>query len=341
MPERICLEEHSSITGAKVDVLAWLARATLDVIGKAGFGYAFDSVTAASDTSGSKGENELARAFAIIFSAARKFRVVTILQVWFPILRRFRRNSAAENDARATMRRIGRELIAERRREILTDKAHLLQEAMDGRDLLTVMMRSSLSSDPLQQLSTDEMLCQIATFLAAGHETSASALTWTLYALARSPTAQHALRRELLSLDLPADPTSDDLQRVLALSYLDAVVREALRVHAPVTSTMRVAADDTVVPVSAPFLDRHGRRCDVIRLNKGDIITVPLQAVNKSVGMWGADAEVFRPERWLERDAGAREEGDTLKGLWGGIMTFGSGAAANGNRSCIGFRFAL
>ena len=93
-----------------MDVLAWFARATLDVIGEAGtsflgfrciyaqkdsrnrvpgFGYAFNSLSAASHTAGGKEENELARAFAVIFSTARKFRVATILQVWFPALRRF------------------------------------------------------------------------------------------------------------------------------------------------------------------------------------------------------------------------------------------------------------
>ncbi|GJE91800.1 cytochrome P450 [Phanerochaete sordida] len=329
-------EERTASPGAKVDVLAWLARATLDVIGEAGFGYAFNSLSAASDTTGGKGEDELARAFAVIFSTARKFRVATILQVWFPVLRRFRRNSAAEDSARATMNRIGLDLIAERRREVLEDKMYASQEAMDGRDLLTVMIKSSLSSDPSQQLSTNEMLCQIATFLAAGHETSSSALTWTLYALARAPASQHKLRAELQSLALPPEPSSDALQRVLALPYLDAVVREALRVHAPVTSTMRVAAADAAVPVAAPFRDARGRPQRHIRLHRGDIVTVPLQAVNKSAGAWGADAGVFRPERWLED--GAR--GDA-KGLWGGVMTFGTGVVVSGNRSCIGYRFAV
>ena len=55
-----------------------------------GFGYAFDSLASALRPQGSgEGENELARAFAVIFGTARKFRVVTILQVWFPVLRRF------------------------------------------------------------------------------------------------------------------------------------------------------------------------------------------------------------------------------------------------------------
>ena len=53
-----------------------------------GFGYSFNSL--ASALGGEKSsEDELARAFAVIFSTARQFRVITILQVWFPVLRRF------------------------------------------------------------------------------------------------------------------------------------------------------------------------------------------------------------------------------------------------------------
>ena len=52
-----------------------------------GFGYYFDSL--ASAAAGRATESELAVAFAIIFDSARKFRVITILQVWFPILRVF------------------------------------------------------------------------------------------------------------------------------------------------------------------------------------------------------------------------------------------------------------
>ena len=53
------------------------------------------------------------------------------------------------------------------------------------------------------------MLSQISTFLAAGHETTASALTWTLYALARAPAAQSRLRRALRAC-------GDDLSAALA-----------------------------------------------------------------------------------------------------------------------------
>jgi len=369
-----------------VDVLAWLARATLDVIGEAGFGYEFHSLASAAKRGEEKegeSENELARAFGVIFSAARKFRVITVLQAWFPGLRRLSRESAAQREARETMRRIGLSLVEQRHAEVTKEQAAALRGAdahpkqqseiehtTDGRDLLSVLIRSNLSSVPSQRLSLEETLCQISTFLSAGHETSSSALTWALYALARAPDVQGRLRHELHAISMPvvslvsgSPSPADTIAAILDQPYLDAVVREALRLHAPVTSTMRVAGVDDVVPVSRPFLDRHGRACDAIRMRKGDIITVPIQAMNKSREVWGEDAEAFRPERWLladekgehwsddepEGEEKVRREGKPGRGqkkagapgLWGNMLTFGNGNPVNGNRACIGFRFAI
>jgi hypothetical protein len=76
-----------------------------------------------------------------------------------------------------------------------------------------------------------------------------------LYQLARSPHVQTKLRQELLSVP-SSTPSLEDLN---ALPYLDQVVREGLRIHAPVASTMRSAAVDDVIPLSAPIRDRKGR----------------------------------------------------------------------------------
>ena len=100
-----------------------------------------------------------------------------------------------------------------------------------------------------------------SSFLVAGHETTSTAVTWCLFALTQAPLVQDKLRQELFTLNTET-PTMDEL---MALPYLDAVVRETLRVHAPVPFTIRRAMNDEVIPVGEPYTDRHGEVRDDIR----------------------------------------------------------------------------
>ena len=72
--------------------------------------------------------------------------------------------------------------------------------------------------------------------------------------------AQNKLRNELLTVGTD-NPTMDELN---SLPYLDAVVRETLRIHAPVASTMRVATQDDILPLGAPIKDKYGRMIDAV-----------------------------------------------------------------------------
>lgn len=84
---------------------------------------------------------------------------------------------------------------------------------------------------------------------------------WALYSLSLYPEFQRRLRAELLAV--PTDtPSMDTLS---SLPYLDAIVRETMRLHAAVPSTIRVADRDDVIPLSEPFVDTRGVRCDSIK----------------------------------------------------------------------------
>ena len=72
---------------------------------------------------------------------------------------------------------------------------------------------------------------------------------------------QQKLRDELLTVAADT-PTMDELN---ALPYLDMVIRESLRLHAPVPASIRVPVKDDVIPVSAPFTDRNGDVQDSIK----------------------------------------------------------------------------
>src|ERR1700690_1970129 len=84
-------------------------------------------------------------------------------------------------------------------------------------------VRSSLTTSASQQMSISEIQCQISTFLAAGYDTTSSALTWTLYALATNQLAQSRLRAALQTIDSTTSGSSsstDELYgQVMALPY--------------------------------------------------------------------------------------------------------------------------
>lgn len=83
---------------------------------------------------------------------------------------------------------------------------------------------------------------------------SSTAVTWTLFSLTQNTAVQKKLREELLTI--PTDTPS--MEQLSDLSYLDAVVREALRIHSPAPSTTREAMKDDLIPLEKPFIDKEG-----------------------------------------------------------------------------------
>ncbi|TCD69777.1 hypothetical protein EIP91_006313 [Steccherinum ochraceum] len=311
----------------RIDVLFGLGRMTLDVIGLAGFNYEFDALADGKP-------NELNNAFKTIFQGDTQLPILNMLRMFVPPLRIIPTSRSLKTAAAMkVMRRIGMELIAEKKAAILSEKtqgADVEKKNVQGRDLLSLLIKANMSTDipESQRLSDADVLAQVPTFIVAGHETTSTGVTWTLFALTQAPHVQTKLRNELLTVRTDM-PSMDELN---ALPYLDMVVREVLRIHAPVASTIRVAAKNDEIPCAKPYTDRYGVQRDTIRIQKGDMVMIPIQAMNRDKTFWGEDSFEFKPERWEN----IPEAAHGLPGVWGHIMSF-----IGGPRACIGYRFSL
>ncbi|KAJ7436134.1 cytochrome P450 [Mycena galericulata] len=334
---------HAASNGgvARVDVLSWLSKATLDIIGLAGFNYQINAL----GTPETETQDELAKAFEDLVTAETEITFSNFLQHTFPPLRRL--PTVGGNitlKSQATITRIGKKLLAESKREIAQDGTF---ETGRGRDLLTLLVRANTSKEiaASQRLSDEDVLAQVPTFLVAGHETTSTALTWALFSLTQNMAAQTRLREELLSV-FTDHLTMDELNE---LKYLDCVVCETLRLHAPVTRSARVAMRDDIIPVSTPYTDIHGTVHETLRIRKGDTISIPILAVNRDVNIWGPCHGIYvrvfdvhpshvefdnsgSPERWESETPIS----NAIPGVWGQMLTF-----LGGPKGCIGYRFSV
>ncbi|KAG6861475.1 hypothetical protein C0995_016254 [Termitomyces sp. Mi166 len=299
----------------RIEVLSWLSRATLDIIGLAGFNYKFDALNENHE------QNELNAAFSTIFHAGTTMSLIPMLKTLFPPLRFLRSTRDGVIAAsQKTMLRIAHQLLRESKISA-QDKS-----TSKSRDLLSLLVKSNMATDlPAHQRMSDEDVIALRSVADDQHST---ATTWALFALSQDSRVQKKLREELLAVDTDT-PTMDELN---ALPYLDMVVRETLRVHSPVAATMRMATQDDILPLNKPFTDRKGVVHTGIRVCKGQTIQIPILALNRSKEIWGEDAREFKPERWNS----VPEAAATIPGVWGNMLTF-----IGGPRACIGYRFSL
>ncbi|KAI0360869.1 cytochrome P450 [Trametes cingulata] len=315
----------------QINVMEDLTKMTLDVIGAAGFNYDFHAL-------GPHGEpTELGAAFRRIFAKNGTSLIGQLLGrvpiMWYLPLEGIKSVKRASN----AMFDVGMRLVQQKKAAVAywqaasgKDIDSLERKDLDGRDVLTLLIKANMAKDvpESQRLSDTAVVHQIPTFLLAGHVTTSHSATWALYALSQKPALQQKLREELLTVPTET-PSMDELN---ALPFLDMVVRETLRLYAPITMIVREAMKDDVIPLSEPFTDRFGNVHYGIKIAKGNRVVIPILAIHRSKMIWGEDALEFKPARWEHPPAAIAD----MPGVWSHLLTF-----IGGPRACIGYRFSL
>ena len=268
--------------GATVDLDTQCRALTLRALGRSVLGMDLD---ARADTVGP------ALRTALSWVADRGTRPVNLPQ-WVPTpgQQRARR-------ANATLHQLAAEILA----AVRADPA---RDAPLVRALIT-------AADPQtgQPLSDDDICHELVLFILAGHDTTSTTLTYSLWALGNHPAIQDRVFDEVSALgDRPLTP--DDVPQ---LGHTVRVLHEALRLCPPGAGTPRLLNKDLAV--------------DGYRLEAGTVAVVSFYAMHRNPDLWD-DPLTFDPDRFLpERSQG--------RSRWQ-YLPFGGGP-----RSCIGDHFAM
>jgi cytochrome P450 len=192
----------------------------------------------------------------------------------------------------------------------------------DRGDLLSTLLRVRDAAGDEAQLAADrnsaggmtdmQLRDELVTLFAAGHETTANALTFALWLLANHPAVVERLQAEVDGVLQNRSATPADID---SLTYTRAVVSEVMRLYPPAWVLMRQAREDVVV----------GPQKHAVPAGS---VAVLCQWISHRDPRWWPDHDQFKPDRWL--DSAAKES----RPRWA-YFPFGGGP-----RSCIGESFA-
>ncbi|KAF9043631.1 cytochrome P450 [Hymenopellis radicata] len=331
------LEQKVDSEPTIVNILDWTSRASLEMIGIASFRYAFGAISGA--------ESELLHALHRVIGEMRLY--ASQLEILYASLWRFLPRSvlrilelfpSKENAHFARFRQTCERVAHSIFTEVLSSTD--AEKYTDGvkKDVVGVLAAASTSNDPKKEMQIEEILAQMATFIFAGHDTSAGAVAWVLYELALHPEDQERVRSEVLvaSKQKTLAGQKFDATDYDSMPYLNAVIKESLtlleslRLHPFAHSLPRIAEHDDVLPLAEPIVDVNGKILSEVAIQKGQVLITSLLNYNRSENVWGSDAQLWRPSRFFETEKSINI------GVYANLLSFSAG-----NRSCIGWRYGV
>jgi cytochrome P450 len=205
----------------------------------------------------------------------------------------------------------------------------LIRESMDrprgnGKDLVSLIL-DHVDSEK-HSIEANTVRDMVVTALVAGRDTTADSMSWFFHMLSGHPRVEQEIRAELheripqLFSDPEFVPAMDDVAK---LPYLEASIRELLRLYPPAAYMIRHCFEDTVLD-------------DGTFVGKDWMVGLPLYAMGRQTRIWGEDALEFKPERFLDQDE-----------LANGVKKLGTQLASKflafhaGPRLCVGRDLAM
>ncbi|KFH68440.1 hypothetical protein MVEG_05255 [Podila verticillata NRRL 6337] len=259
------LDRHD-MSSTPVDLQQNFLKLTLDAFGKLTFGIQFNALL-------SEGPNEFGDAFDYLTSNIDG-RVVN--PFWFIADKLTPGKPRKLREAVAILEKYAARAVSQRRNETPG------QAENRARDLLDHFIKYQ---DDGAQLDDNFLKDVFANFMVAGRDTTALTLTWQFYSLLANPRVLKNLLHELEVVLQGSDEFT--YEGILhELPYLKAVFHETLRLYPQVPRNAKESIDDDVLP-------------DGTVVHAGDIVGFSNWCMGRSKAVWGEDAALFVPERWL------------------------------------------
>ncbi|KAF9565205.1 cytochrome P450 [Agrocybe pediades] len=323
----------------EVDVLHWMGRTALELIGQSGLGVSFDSLEEDSNPHKFAVAAKSLMPAIFKFTFVRNYFLSTMLKIGPPKFRRFivdliPSSWTASHDLKNiidVMHSTSIELYETKKKAFATGDYSEMERAGAGKDIISILMKANMEVGKDDALTEEEVIGQMSTLIFAATDTTSSALSRVLQLLSQHKDIQEKLRREITEATEEGDLSHDQL---VSLPYLDAVCRETLRLYPPVSVLVRTSRRDAVIPLSKPIKGLDGQMIHEIPVPNNTNIIVGIMAANRNPELWGEDADEWKPERWLSPLPEALSEAH-LPGVYSNLMTF-----LGGGRACIGFKFA-
>ncbi|GLE00377.1 hypothetical protein PINS_up009134 [Pythium insidiosum] len=197
-------------------------------------------------------------------------------------------------------------------------------ERLDNKDIVSLFLDNfeSLTENSGQQFDPTYLRDIVINFLIAGRDTTAQALSWFFRAVTEHPEVVHKIRAEiaevlpeLLTSPTPIAPTLEEVQQ---LTYLEAALKETLRLYPSVPFNTKHVEEDIVLS-------------DGTFVRKGWNVALPSFVMGRLEHVWGPDACEFKPERWIDENTGKLVHVPASK-----FIAFNAGP-----RLCLGMNLAM
>ncbi|XP_029371055.1 docosahexaenoic acid omega-hydroxylase CYP4F3-like isoform X2 [Echeneis naucrates] len=214
-------------------------------------------------------------------------------------------------EALSVVHRFTRDVVQRRRALISQQRETETKAPRRKKDFVDIILLSK--DEDGHGLTDEEIQAEANTFMFAGHDTTASAICWTLYNLARHPDYQEKCRQEVTDLMEGRDGQNIDWDDLANLTFTTMCIRESLRLHSPVQAVTRKYTQDVALP---------GNRT----VPQGTICLVSIYGTHHNPTVWTNPYD-FEPQRFDPTNTDRSSHA---------FIPFSSGP-----RNCIGQKFAL